>query len=256
MCTSGRESTCLGKCKDTERGRGRGGREEGDGDSLFGSITLHPVGHHPTQTPHHDPETCHLSGKMEKRGIKSGNKETEDWKRSEKGGKKEKRGTKGRGRKNEGCQKTTGERSTRRRPGSLARFLETPLPAAYCTSVRVWRHEKKEVGKRSLGITGALMSIYRPCTSLFLLPLSIISCLLLRRYIVCYCFTPPRPFKQGHDEYNDDGPDALYHHLVPVLYEWGPHYHEILIKPLYPSLSSPTLIHAMRLTNPMICLII
>lgn len=33
----------------------------------------------------------------------------------------------------------------------------------------------------------------------------------------------PQLFKQAHDEYNDDGLDALYHHLVLVLYESGCH---------------------------------
>lgn len=36
-----------------------------------------------------------------------------------------------------------------------------------------------------------------------------------------YCFKPLRPFKQTCDEYNDDGLDALYHHLA--LYEIGCH---------------------------------
>lgn len=34
---------------------------------------------------------------------------------------------------------------------------------------------------------------------------------------------PPWPFKQARDGYNDDGLDALYHHLVLVLYEIGYH---------------------------------
>lgn len=84
MCTSGRESTCLGKCKDREGEQREGSWGKGDRDSLwldvFRSITLHPVGHHPAQTPRHDPETCHLSGDGETE-FKRGNCETEaEWK--------------------------------------------------------------------------------------------------------------------------------------------------------------------------------
>lgn len=62
--------------------------------------------------------------------------------------------------------------------------------------------------------------------------------------------------KQAYDEYNNDGLDALYHHLVVVLYEIGCRITMKYSSALYPSLSSPTLIHAMRHINPMICLII
>lgn len=69
--------------------------------------------------------------------------------------------------------------------------------------------------------------------------------------------SPPWPFQQACDEYNVDGLDALYHHLVLVLFEIG---HSIIMK--YSSTHSnqpavlPLLIHAMRLCNPVICLII
>lgn len=106
------------------------------------------------------------------------------------------------------------------------------------------------------------MDIYRPLHQFlsvlsfyYLLSLSLIAEPL--RISLDFIALPPRPFKQARDDSNDDGIDALYHHLVLVLYEIGSlHYHEILINPLDPFLSSPTLIHAMRLTNPMTRLII
>ena len=104
------------------------------------------------------------------------------------------------------------------------------------------------------------MNIYRPCSSpFFVLAFYYLFSLIAGRHRISFVVTalPPRPFKQACDKYNDDGLDALYHHLELGLYESRSH---ITMKysstPLYPSLSFPTLIHGMRLTNPMICLII
>lgn len=154
-------------------------------------------------------------------------------------------------RKTEGCQEIPPESGARgggeaRRHASSKRLF-SPL------AIRVWRHEKKK--KRESDPPDEL-SIAPVCfCSPFLSSLSSLIAPLCRLLLLCPPL-PHRPLKQGHDEYNNDGPDALYHHLVLVLCEWEPHYHEILIKPLYPSRSSPTLMHAMRLTNPMICLVI
>lgn len=135
--------------------------------------------------------------------------------------------------------------------GLLRHFLETTLPITYCT-VYKFDNMKESDSPESLGHRWLSIAPARVCfCSLFLL--SPLSYCRATSFVIAL---PPRPFKQGCDEYNDGGTDALYHHLVLALYEWVPHYHEILINPLYPSLSSPTLIHAMRLTNPMICLII
>lgn len=104
------------------------------------------------------------------------------------------------------------------------------------------------------------MNIYRPCSSpFFVLSFYYLLSLIAGRHKISFVFIalPPRPFEQARDKYNEDGLDALYHHLELALYESRSH---ITMKysstPLYPSLSSPTLIHGMRLTNPMICLII
>lgn len=59
-----------------------------------------------------------------------------------------------------------------------------------------------------------------PHTSVFVLfLLSPLSYCKASEDIFVFIALPPQPFKQACDEYNDDGLDALYHHLVLVPYE-------------------------------------
>lgn len=74
-------------------------------------------------------------------------------------------------------------------------------------------------------ITSAQMDIYRPRTSPFWFSFYYLLSLIAEPLKISFVFIalPPWPFKQACDEYNDDGLDALYHHLVLVLYEIGCH---------------------------------